>query len=82
MTKSKRYRITLIALIANFLILVFSIIMNTDLVALGTAIAMINAPLYGYIWGETNRPSGTKKKTQDEMVSTPSNTLNNEKSDA
>jgi len=67
MTKSKRLRITFYALIANFIMLSFGIIMKSDLTSLGTAIAMINTPLYGYLWGETYRPSGVKNIKQEEM---------------
>lgn len=67
MTKSKRFKITLLALLANFLIMVLGMILKSDLVELGTGLVMINAPLYGYIWGETSRPSGTKKKEHNEI---------------
>lgn len=59
--KSKRLKITTYALIGNFILLTVGIFMKSDLVALGTAIAMISSPLYGYLWGETTRPSGTQK---------------------
>lgn len=61
MLKSKRFKITSLALLANVLIMVLGILSETNLIELGTGLAMINAPLYGYIWGETLRPSGVKK---------------------
>ena len=37
--------------------------MKTDLASLGTGLALLNAPLYGYLFGETVRPSGKKDST-------------------
>jgi hypothetical protein len=58
--KSKRLRSTTYTLIANFIIFAFGICMEADLLALGTGLAALNAPLYVYLWGETTRKS-TKK---------------------
>jgi len=67
MSKSKRWKITFYALIGNFILLSLGIFYGSDLTALGTAIAMINAPIYTYIWGETSRPSGVKNSKQEEI---------------
>lgn len=67
MTKSKRLKITLVALIANYIVLLVGIYMKSDLAAMGAAIAMINTPLYGYLWGETYRPS-KKVETKEKDI--------------
>lgn len=67
MTKSKRLRVTLIALTCNFILFGLGIYMGADLTALGAGLAMLNAPLYGYLWGETSRPSGLKYKDYQEI---------------
>jgi len=61
MTKSKRFRMTVGALAINFLLVLLALFLKTDLIALGTTLAMINAPLYTYLWGETARPSNQEK---------------------
>ena len=63
MNKNKRFKVTIAALITNFLIFGLGIFMKTDLAALGTGLALINAPLYGYIFGETVRPSNKVDKS-------------------
>ena len=60
MTKSKRLKFAIIAMVANFLIFGIGIFMGTDLAALGTGLALMNAPMYSYIFGETMRPSEKK----------------------
>ena len=62
MTKSKRLHLTIYTLIANFIIFGFGVSMGTDLTSLGTGLALLNAPLYGYLFGETIRPSDKAKK--------------------
>lgn len=66
MSKSKRFKFAIFAMIANFIIFGIGIFIGSDLTGLGTGLALINAPLYGYIFGETVRPSNTKpsKKIQ------------------
>ena len=54
---SKRLRITIAGLIANFLIGGFGIYHGADLSALGTFLALANSPLYVYILGDSFRPS-------------------------
>jgi len=56
--KSKRLNTSTIVLACNFLIFVYGISQGSDLQNLGTGLAMLNAPLYVYLWGETSRPSG------------------------
>jgi hypothetical protein len=55
--RSKRLKITIICLVVNFMMVVMGIAHHTDLTALGTCIALINTPLYAYIFGETVRKS-------------------------
>jgi hypothetical protein len=55
--KSKRLKLTLGCLMINFMIVSFGIIQLADLMALGTCLAMINAPLYAYVFAETIRKS-------------------------
>ncbi len=59
--KSKRLSSSSIVLAANFLIFLFGISKGADLQGLGTGLAMLNAPLYMYLWGETSRPSPKQK---------------------
>lgn len=67
MKKNKRLIFTTIALGVNFFLILIGILKNVDLSSLGTAIAMINSPLYAYVLGETIRPSGLKKNNLDEI---------------
>jgi len=60
MLQSKRFRITIGALIANFVIGAFGVYHSADLVGLGTFLVMANAPLYVYIMGDSFRPSKPK----------------------
>ena len=61
-TKSKRLGTSGMVLIANFVIFLYGISKGADLQGLGTGLAMLNAPLYVYLWGETSRPSGQDKQ--------------------
>ena len=63
--KSKRLMIAVAMLILNFIIFGVGMYLNKDLTALGTGLALINAPLYGYLFSETTRPSGMAKKSQE-----------------
>ncbi len=58
LTPSKRLRITVLFLILNFA--TFWVAMykgHNDLVSMATALALLNAPLYGYLFAETYRSS-------------------------
>lgn len=55
--KYKRLKIACVALGVNFLILLLGMVLKTDLGSLGGAIALINAPLYAFILGDTWRKS-------------------------
>tara|TARA_R100001244_G_scaffold104976_1_gene77908 strand:+ start:1026 stop:1235 length:210 start_codon:yes stop_codon:yes gene_type:complete len=55
--KSKRLKSATLVLIANFAMFLYGIHEGADLQSLGTGLAMLNAPLYMYLWGETSRPS-------------------------
>lgn len=68
MLQSKRFRITMCVLVANFILFGIGIFKGTDLISIGTGLAMLNTPLYGYLWGETNRPSGLKKDGHEEIT--------------
>ena len=45
MTKSKRFRLTIIVLAANFAIFMYGIYKGADLSALGTGLSLLNTPL-------------------------------------
>ncbi len=59
---SKRLRSITICLGLNFVLFTLGIFKGADLAALGAGLALLNTPLYLYIYGETARPSGTKPK--------------------
>ena len=70
-TKSKRLKIVLGALIANFIIVIIAMIIGgVDLTALGTCLSLINTPLYIYVLGETFRKSETKTSTKESDYTT------------
>ena len=60
-SRSKRLWIVAGALFLNFATVWFGIHKGVDLTALGTCLAMINAPLYVYVFGESWRPSKPKQ---------------------
>jgi len=68
MSKSKRLHLTIKLFIANFIICGFGIYMKSYLSALGAGLALLNAPLYAYIFGETMRPSEKKKKITKQIL--------------
>ena len=68
MTKSKRFRLTIIVLAANFAIFMYGIYKGADLSALGTGLSLLNTPLYAYILGESYRPSTKVIPTQTEAT--------------
>lgn len=68
--KSKRLNSVSIVLLCNFLIFLYGIYKGADLQALGTGLAMLNAPLYVYLGAETYRPSGTLKKGDEKQLLT------------
>jgi hypothetical protein len=55
--KSKRFIFTIVALLLNFILYSYAMYRDMDVVAVGTGLALLNAPLYGYITGETLRKS-------------------------
>lgn len=65
LSKSKRLRLTWFALACNFILFGIGIIKSADLTSLGSGLAMLNAPLYAYIWGESIRPSKAKDKVEE-----------------
>lgn len=64
--KSKRLNSVSLVLICNFLIFLYGLYKGADLQALGTGLAMLNAPLYVYLASETYRPSGILKKGDEQ----------------
>ena len=69
MSKSKRFRLTILVLAMNFAIFTYGIYSDSDLSSLGTGLSLLNAPLYAYILGESYRPSGDKpSKDSDPIV--------------
>ena len=63
--KQSRLKTTLLCLLINFITVWFGIHKGTDLTALGTCLALINVPLYAYIFGDTVRPSN---KTEEQKI--------------
>ena len=60
LTQSKRFWFSLIvfgALLGAFILI--ALLSVVEPIALGTGLVMLGAPLYGYLIGETTRPSGT-----------------------
>ena len=55
--KHTRMSITLGCLVLNYLIVMFGIFQGSDLSDLGTGLALLNAPLYVYVIGQSIRPS-------------------------
>lgn len=62
-SKSKRLWFSIAALVANILLVLIGIFNGADLTALGTCLALINTPLYSYIFGESFRPSKQENDT-------------------
>jgi len=60
MSNSKRLKFSITIIAINFLFGVYGIHAKIDLTDLGTFLAMVNTPLYAYIFGETYRPSKSK----------------------
>jgi len=58
--KSKRFIISILALLINFILFSVAMYMKTDLTAVGTGLSLLNTPLYAYIFGETKRESSNK----------------------
>lgn len=56
-TTSTRFWFALIAFFVNIAVFTVGIYGNIDPTSLGTGLALVNAPLYGYIFGTTVRPS-------------------------
>jgi hypothetical protein len=65
--KKSRLKVTLGCLTMNFAIIIFVIaIGDADHASgVGTALALLNAPLYVYIFGDTVRPSLPEVNTND-----------------
>ena len=57
---SKRLRITMFAFAANMIVLCFGIAMASNITEVGTGLVMVDTLIFGYIWGETSRPSENK----------------------
>ena len=68
MSKSKRFRLTILVLAMNFAIFVYGIYKGADLSSLGTGLSLLNAPLYAYILGESYRPSKSKPSEESDPI--------------
>jgi len=66
MSKSKRFRLTILVLAMNFAIFTYGIYSDADLSSLGTGLSLLNAPLYAYILGESYRPSSAKSSKSED----------------
>lgn len=54
--KSTRFWFAIIAFFVNVGVFCFGIFNGIDPTSLGTGLALVNTPLYGYIFGRTVRP--------------------------
>jgi hypothetical protein len=57
---SKRLRFASVAFSVNIGVVLFGIYFGAELVALGTCLSLVNAPVYVYILGDSFRPSENK----------------------
>ena len=62
MTTRKRLKVALLGFGLNFITVWVGMYYSVDLVALGTCLALVNAPLYAYITGDTIRPTKNDKE--------------------
>ena len=77
LTKSKRFWFAFIVFLVLSIIFTLGVYWGADPIALGTGETMIGTPLFGYLLGETVRPSGavngqklddtTKQQTNDQV---------------
>ena len=68
MTKSKRFWFAVSAFVVNTILFAVGMATNTDLIALGTGMTMLNAPVYAYILGESLRKSRQEKSQVKEKT--------------
>lgn len=68
-TMSTRFWFAIIAFIVNTIIFCMGLYFKIDPTALGTGLALVNTPLYGYIFGRTVRPGQptTDDHTEEEV---------------
>lgn len=59
LTNSKRFWFAFIVFMVLAIIFALGIRWGVDPIALGTGETMIGTPLFGYLFGETIRPTGT-----------------------
>jgi len=65
-TKSTRFWFAIIAFFVNSIVFCLGLYFTLDPIALGTGLALINTPVYGYIFGRTVRPATViTKETPD-----------------
>jgi|TARA_R100001530_G_scaffold17055_1_gene14833 hypothetical protein len=57
LSHSKRFWITIGALVVNFTIGIIGVYNDSDILALGEYLALANTPLFMYILGDSYRPS-------------------------
>lgn len=76
-TQSTRFWFAIIAFIINTVVFSIAIMNGVDPTSVGTGLALVDAPLFAYIFGATVRPSGAgrgvikvddKKETKDENI--------------
>ena len=60
-TTSTRFWFAVLAFIVNTIVFIFGISKGIDPTALGTGLALMNTPVYGYIFGRTVRGQTTEK---------------------
>lgn len=60
--RSKRLVFTVIVVFTNFVVFTVGLIYGADPMGVGSGLAMMNAPLYAWVLGESFRPSKTIKE--------------------
>ena len=64
-TKSKRLLVTLGVTTVNMVVFIYGVRKGVDPVAIGTGLAIINAPIYAYLGMESWRPSNKRKENDN-----------------
>ena len=64
MIRSKRLKIAERAALINYIIFLIGLFMGANLIALGTGLSLLNAPVFAYIFGETFRKSSGKNTNE------------------
>lgn len=60
-------KVAIAAMIVNYMLFVYGMYQETDLVSLGTGLTMVNIPLMSWILGETIRPTRKIEEENEEV---------------